>query len=243
MLERGVVELGDVVERLGARPERHLGAALVAGIAGHLERRFGDAVAEADEMLLAVAPDLELEHGRQGVDDGDADAVQAARDLVGVVVLALAELAAGVQLGHDHLGGGNALLRVHAGRDAAAIVVHGARAVGVERDGHLVGEPGQRLVDGVVDHLVDHVVQTGAVVGVADVHAGPLADGIQPLQNLDFFGAVVVGTGGLPGGLSAHVGVVSLGGAFSGSIDTSQPARESTRKGWPETPKKYISVQ
>jgi hypothetical protein len=111
-----------------------------------------------------------------------------------------------MQLGHDHLGGGNALLRVQAGRDAAAVVVHGAGGVGIERDRHLVGESGQRLVDGVIDDLVHHVVQAGAVVGVADVHAGPLADGIEPLQNLDFFGAVAVGTGRLPGGLSAHVG-------------------------------------
>ena len=41
VLERGVVELGDVVERLGARQEGDLGAALVAGVADHLERRLG----------------------------------------------------------------------------------------------------------------------------------------------------------------------------------------------------------
>ena len=60
---------------------------------------------------------------------------------------------------------------------------------------------GQRLVDGVVDHLIDHVMQARAVVGVADIHAGPLADGVQPLQNLDGIGAVF--------GLCA-VGVVDL---------------------------------
>ncbi len=49
---------------------------------------------------------------------------------------------------------------------------------------------GQRLVDGVVDDLVDHVVQARAVVGVADIHARPLANGIQALQNLDGIGAV-----------------------------------------------------
>ena len=43
----------------------------------------------------------------------------------------------------------------------------------------------QRLVDGVVDHLVDHVVQARAVVGVADIHAGALADRFQPLEDLD----------------------------------------------------------
>ena len=129
VLQRGVVELGDVVERLEARPERDLGAALALRRAHHLERRFGDAVAEADEVLLVVAPDFQLQHGGQCVHDRDADAVQAARDLVGVVVLAFAELAAGVQLGHHHLGGGDALLGVDVGRDAAAVVADGGGAV------------------------------------------------------------------------------------------------------------------
>ncbi len=46
---------------------------------------------------LAVAVDLGLEPFREGVDDRHADAVQAAGDLVRVVV----ELAAGVRLGQD----------------------------------------------------------------------------------------------------------------------------------------------
>ena len=53
-----------------------------------------------------------------------------------------------------------------------------------------VAMAGQRLVDGVVDDLVDHVVQAGAVVGVADIHARPLAHGIEALQDLDRFRAV-----------------------------------------------------
>ena len=55
---------------------------------------------------------------------------------------------------------------------------------------HLVGMAGERLVDAVVDDLVDHVVQAGAVVGVADVHARPLAHGVEALEDLDQFGAV-----------------------------------------------------
>ena len=49
---------------------------------------------------------------------------------------------------------------------------------------------GQRLVDGVVDHLIDHVVQARAVVGVADIHARPLAHGVEAFQHLDRLGAV-----------------------------------------------------
>jgi hypothetical protein len=48
---------------------------------------------------------------------------------------------------------------------------------------------GQRLVDGVVDHLVDHVVQARAVIGVADIHARALAHGVQALEHLDGIGA------------------------------------------------------
>ena len=47
---------------------------------------------EFDVMFLAVAPDPQLQLARQRVDDGDADAVQAAGNLVGVLV----ELSAGV---------------------------------------------------------------------------------------------------------------------------------------------------
>ena len=80
---------------------------------------------------------------------------------------------------------------VHVGRDAAAVVAHGHRAVGIERDHDFVGVAGERLVDGVVDDLVDHVVEAGAVVGVADVHARPLAHGIEAFEDLDRFRAVV----------------------------------------------------
>ena len=132
-------------------------------------------------VLVAVAPDAQVEPVGQAVDHRDADAVQAARDLVGVLV----ELPAGVQDGHDHLGGGDALALVDVDRDAAAIVGHRDRAVGI--DGHVdpSGVAGQRLVDRVVDDLEHHVVQAGAVVGVADVHARPHAHGLEPFENLD----------------------------------------------------------
>ena len=70
------------------------------GRAGDLEvgRRLAALVALLVD--LAVAPDLELEPLRQRVDDRDADAVQAAGDLVAVVV----ELAAGVEHGQHDLG-------------------------------------------------------------------------------------------------------------------------------------------
>ena len=55
------------------------------------------------------------------------------------------------------------------------------RAVGVQRDGDALAVAGQRLVGGVVDHFL-HDVQR--VVG-AGVHARPLLDGLEPLQDAD----------------------------------------------------------
>ena len=109
------------------------------------------------------------------------DTVQSARDLVRVLV----EFAAGMKVGHDYLGGRHPFLVVDADRDAAAVVGDGARAVGVQGHGNGVAIAGQRLVDRVVDDLVDHVVQAGAVIGVADIHARPLAHGVEPAQHLD----------------------------------------------------------
>src|SRR5207253_929832 len=54
MLEPVEVEF-ELLERFGGWQEGHLGAAPVA-FANDLERSFGLAVAEAHEMLLAVAP-------------------------------------------------------------------------------------------------------------------------------------------------------------------------------------------
>ena len=114
--------------------------------------------------------------------------MQAAGDLVGVLV----EFSAGMQLGHDDFGRRNAFALVDVGGNAAAIVAHGAGAVGIEDHIDAVGMAGERFVDGIVDHLIDHVMQARAVIGVADIHARPLAHGIEALQHLDAVGAVIV---------------------------------------------------
>ena len=47
-----------------------------------------------------------------------------------------------------------------------------------------VGVAGHRLVHGIVDHLGEEVVQR-LLVGAADIHAGPAANRLEPLQHLD----------------------------------------------------------
>ena len=187
VLQRGEVELrhGESVLR---GQEGHLGAALVARRTNHGERRHRVAVVKFHEIFLAVAPDAKLEPARQRVDHRDTDAVQTAGNLVGVLI----EFSAGVQLGHDDLGSGYAFAFVDVGRNAAAVVAHGAGAVRIERDGYLFGIACEGFVDRVIDDLIDHVMQAGAVIGVADIHARPLAHGIETLEHLDRF-CVVIG--------------------------------------------------
>ena len=105
-------------------------------------------------MHLAIAPNLQLEPFGQRIDDGHADAVQTAGDLVAVLV----ELSAGVQHGHRELHARHLLRWVNVDGDAASIVVDRHRVIGVNGDVDPVGESGQRLVDGVVDDLVHEMV-------------------------------------------------------------------------------------
>ena len=187
------VEL-DHGERVGARQEGDFGAALWAlalhrRIAGDEQRRYRIAMREFDQVLFAVAPDAQLQPRRQRIDHGDADAVQAAGHFVGILV----EFPAGMELRHDDFGGGDAFFRMDVGRDAAAVVGDGARAVGIERHLDQRRVAGERLVDGVIDDLVYHVMQAGAVIGVADIHARALAHGVEAAQHFDLLGAVAFG--------------------------------------------------
>lgn len=205
VLERREVEL-DHREGFGAGLEGDFRPGFAAAVAKRHQRCVGDAVGEADLVDLALALDAQLEPDRQRVDDGDADAMQTAGHLVGVLV----EFAAGVQLGHDHFGSGYALAGVDIRRDTTTIVGHRHRAVGVERYGYQVGVTTERFVDGVVDNFVDHVMQAGAVIRVADIHAGPLAHGIEALQDLDGVSAIfriggIFGRGNIGHGLKSFV--------------------------------------
>ena len=60
-------------------------------------------MAEAHGVFLAIPPDRQIEIFGERVDDRNADAVQTAGNLVGILV----EFSAGMQLGHDDFRRGN----------------------------------------------------------------------------------------------------------------------------------------
>ena len=126
-------------------------------------------------MQFAVAPDIQFQIVGKGIDHRDADAVQTARDLVGAVI----ELTAGMQHGHDDLGGGTSFLGVDIHRYSTAVVGHRDRFIRVDGHDDAIAMTGQRLVNGVIHNLENHVMQAAAVVCIADVHAGTFSDGVQ----------------------------------------------------------------
>ena len=184
--------LADGLERELGRLE-HVGVGAEAGASCPRRSPCGPIFLTAGLGLAALVllrPDVAVTSGfdahprGQGVDHADADAVEAAGDLVA----AAAELAAGVEHGMDDfqrvLAGG-----VLADRDAAAVVDDGDDTVGLDRDldGRRLAR--HRFVDRVVDDLPDEVVQA-ADIGRADVHARALAHSLQAFEDLDAGSAV-----------------------------------------------------
>ena len=96
------------------------------------------------------------------------DAVQATRNLVGVVV----EFATGMEGGHNYFKGGFFLGFVHIDRDAPAVILDGGRTVLVERHRNLGRKPRQTLVGGIVDRLDKGVIGIDRV----GVHPRPMQD-------------------------------------------------------------------
>src|SRR6185437_1090761 len=144
----------------GIGPEAHGGAGVaLADGAHHLEPGVDLAVLEADVVLLAAALDPALQVFAKRVDDGDADAVQAAGEFVGLV----GEFSAGVQAGEDELDAAHLLLGMDVDRHAAAVVGDLQGAILEERDVDLLAVAGDRFVDAVVDDLVGQVVGPGGV--------------------------------------------------------------------------------
>ena len=187
---QGLIVVYQGVEHLRVRLEGHGGAG-AGGLAQH-RHLLGDAApGELHLVNFTVLLDLHLQPLGQGVHHGRAHAVEAA----GYLIASAAELTAGVEHGVYHLQGRPAGLLLDIHGDAAAVVGDGDGVAGVDGDGDLRAVSGQGLVDGVVHDLIHQVVQAGGRRG-ADIHAGPLAHRLQPLQNLNFRGVI----GGVHGG-------------------------------------------
>ena len=137
-------------------------------------------------MPGTVAGDFHLQARAQGVGYRNANAVQAAGKTVGRGAVALVELAAGVELGEYHLNRRDLLDRVNFDRNAAPVIQNRYRAVKVQGDLDTFAVSAQRFVGSVVDgflHDVQRIVRSG-------VHAGAMANGLQPLENGNGFSGV-----------------------------------------------------
>ena len=176
--EIGAVEIGRV------RPEADRGAGVaLADLADDFELGMHLPVLERDVVFLAAAAHPALEVLRQRVDHRDADAVQAARELVAGVG---GELSARVQPGEDQLDAAHLLFRVDVDRHAAAVVDDLERPVLVEGHVDLAAVARQRFVDAVVDDFVREVVGPTGV----GVHARASPDGLESAQDFDVLSGV-----------------------------------------------------
>ncbi|VAU68637.1 Uncharacterised protein [Klebsiella pneumoniae] len=180
-----VLEFGDVGEGFKARPETHHGTGFL-GITRDGQRRFRHAVLVDLTVNFAFALDNQLQLLRQGVYYGYAYAVQTAGNFIGVII----ELTACVQNGHDHFRSRYALFRVNTGWDATTVIGNGHGVVRMDRDHDVFTVTRERFVDSVIYHLEYHVVQTGAVIRVADIHTRALTHRIQPFQDFDTGGVI-----------------------------------------------------
>ena len=188
-IQHGRLETCPLAENVRVGMEFQRGAAPVRGGADHLQRALRCAAAEMLGVKPLVAGDLDGQPVGQRIHHGDADAVQAAGGLID----GIAELAAGMQGGEDHLQRRLvAIFRVRVDRNAAAIVAHDDTAIFQQVQFDAVGMAGDRLVHRIVEHFGNQMVQ-GALVGAADIHAGPAPDRLQPFENLDILGGVIAG--------------------------------------------------
>src|SRR5574343_309577 len=187
MLKLAEIDLGRV-EILGVGRDAHGGAGGARADFADLGQGFDDETVGKHDLVDAAATlDLDFQPGGQRIGHRDADAVQAAREAVGVARLLLVELAAGVQLAEDQLDRRLAFLRVDFDRDAAAVIGYLDDAVGANGHRYFLGETGQRFVGRVVDDFLHDVGRAGR----PGVHARAFLDRFEVLEDADRGGGVI----------------------------------------------------
>ena len=130
----------------------------------------------------------------KGIGHANTHAVQAAGKAVGAS-FALVEFASCMQLREYQFKYGRLFFGMQSEWNAAPIVFHTDRSIGVQGHADFFSETGQCFVCGIVDHLLKDV-QGGVGSGI---HARPLLDGLQSFENAD--GALGISRGG---GLDRH---------------------------------------
>ena len=154
--------------------------ARVFGLADHAELLGRHPARKFHRIHFSIARNLDLEPIGERVHALGADAVQTA----GILVSALAEFAAGVQVRQHQFDRRDLPLGMHVHRDAPPIVANRHRTIHVNRDLNLVAISRKMFVDGIVQHFEDAMVQS-AFVRVADIHPGTLADSLQTFELVD----------------------------------------------------------
>lgn len=158
----------------------------VFGFAGNRQRRLRHAVGINLTVNFVIALNDQLQLLRQGVNNGNAYTMQTTGNFIRVII----EFTARVQNGHDHFRRRHALFRVNTGRNTAAVILYGDGVVAVDSNNDVFTVTCERFVDSVIHNLEYHVVQTGAVIRVADIHTRALTHRIQPFQDFDTGGVI-----------------------------------------------------
>ena len=151
------------------------------GLANHFEFLDRLAALELHVIDLLVARHLDLKPFADRVHALRPDAVRAA----GKFVAALAVFAAGVQRRQNQFHARQTRILVDVHRNAAPVIADGNRAVHMDRHFNVVAMAGEMFVHGIVQNFRDAMVQR-ALVRPADIHAGLLAHGLQPLKLAQF---------------------------------------------------------
>src|SRR5207253_8374644 len=130
------------VEIFRVRPQADDGAGALLFYFFRAQLLLELAALEGNAVPLPIAEHRHLAALGERVRYGDADAVQAAGDVIHAVARAR-ELAAGVEHAEGDFHGGLLLFLVHVDRDAAAFVLDFDRAILVDGDGDPLAKPGQ----------------------------------------------------------------------------------------------------
>ena len=124
--------------------------------------------------------DLHVHLLAQRIDATHAHAVQAAADLITVLI----EFTTGMQYGHYHFQRTPMLLGVHIYRNTATVILHSNGVVGIDMHSYLVAEASQCLINRVVHYLIYQMVQT-FLRDVSNVHCGAFTNRLQTFEHLN----------------------------------------------------------